>query len=128
MKFGAYDFIDKCEQIVRCNDGARSREEAKKQRAEKRAKLSVERVIKQKRGTSVPLEIPIPKYYKNKEIEREKIQELLRERKEKRQEQELQNKTDFKAKRDSHVYIDDTLIDLYDTSENVQAKIDTALK
>ena len=26
------------------------------------------------------------------------------------------------------MYIDDTLIDLYDTSENVQAKIDLALK
>jgi len=32
----------------------------------------------------VPLEIPMPKFYRNKEVEREKIQELIKERKEKR--------------------------------------------
>ena len=61
----------------------------------------------------------MPKYYKDKEVERQKIQELLKERKNKARELEIQQKTEFKARRDSHVFIDDSLIDLYDTEKNV---------
>ena len=40
---------------------------------------------------------------------------------------ELQRKTEFKGTRNTHVNIDDTAIDLYDTPDNVQKKIDSAM-
>lgn len=36
-----------------------------------------DRKTKQMRGSSVPLEIPLPKFFRNKEIEREKIKEHI---------------------------------------------------
>ena len=40
---------------------------------------------------------------------------------------ELQRKAEFKGTRNPHVNIDDTAIDLYDTPDNVQKKIDSAM-
>ena len=81
MMYGAYDFIEKCEDIVHNNDKVRIKERALEERAVERQKVTLDRVKKQQRGHSVPLEIPMPKFYRDKEIEREKIQELMLERK-----------------------------------------------
>ena len=45
--YGAYDFIHKCEEIIRDNDTRRLRQEALDERAEKRKIVSIERVVKQ---------------------------------------------------------------------------------
>eukprot|EP00353_Schmidingerella_taraikaensis_P012174 CAMPEP_0185588102 /NCGR_PEP_ID=MMETSP0434-20130131/51876_1 /TAXON_ID=626734 ORGANISM="Favella taraikaensis, Strain Fe Narragansett Bay" /NCGR_SAMPLE_ID=MMETSP0434 /ASSEMBLY_ACC=CAM_ASM_000379 /LENGTH=44 /DNA_ID= /DNA_START= /DNA_END= /DNA_ORIENTATION= len=44
MKFGAYDFIEKCEQIVENNDKIRLKEQAMEERASKRTKMTMNRV------------------------------------------------------------------------------------
>ena len=67
----------------------------------------------------MPVEIPMPKFYRNKQIEREKIQEQRKELKEKMASMKLQEKSEFKGMRDPKVSIDDTNIDLYDTPQNV---------
>lgn len=77
MMYGAYDFIDKCEDIVNNNDVARIKGRAMEARAKERQKVGLERIKKQMRGQSVPLEIPMPIFYRDKEIEREKIRELI---------------------------------------------------
>jgi len=46
MKFGAYDFIEKCEQIVENNDKIRLKEQAMEERASKRTKMTMNRVVK----------------------------------------------------------------------------------
>lgn len=69
----------------------------------------------------------MPKFYRDKEIEREKIQELMLERKMKAQELELQQKVEPKGKRIHNVSIDETEIDLYDTPDNVIKKITSAM-
>ena len=61
----------------------------------------------------------MPKFYRNKQIEREKIQEQRKELKEKMASMKLQEKSEFKGMRDPKVSIDDTNIDLYDTPQNV---------
>jgi hypothetical protein len=69
-KVGTYDFITKCEEIIRDNDKVRLRKEALQERAEERQLVTKDRLAKQARGSSVPLEIPMPKFYRNKELER----------------------------------------------------------
>lgn len=66
MNYGAYDFIEKCEEIVDNNDRVRQREQMLQERARMRNVVTVERLGKQKRGMSVPVEIPMPKFYRNK--------------------------------------------------------------
>lgn len=46
-KYGAYDFIEKCEDIVANNDLARNREQAKQDRAQQRSLWAIERHTKQ---------------------------------------------------------------------------------
>ena len=65
-KYGAYDFIEKCEDIVANNDMARNREQAKQDRAQQRSLWAIERHTKQKRGQSVPDEILVPGFYRDK--------------------------------------------------------------
>ena len=76
-KYGSYDFIEKCEDIVNNNDRSRRRARDVKDRAEERQAMAWKRSTNQQRGQSVPLEIPMPRFYRDKEIEREKIQELM---------------------------------------------------
>ena len=123
-KYGSYDFIEKCEEIIKNNDSVRLLQEAFDERAVERQKVTVERVSKQRRGQSVPVEIPMPKFYKDKEIEREKIKEYIAQRKQDQVRLELQKQQVFGGLRDSKVYIDDTLIDLTDTIDNVEMKIE----
>ena len=79
------------------------------------------------RGSSVPVEIPLPIFNRDKQIEREKLQEYIKEKKEDQERLKLQQKSEFKGKVDHKVKIDETLIDLTDTPANVQAKIENAM-
>ena len=48
--YGAYDFIQKCEEIIRDNDTRRLRQERLDERAAKRQAISIDRVIRNQRG------------------------------------------------------------------------------
>ena len=67
-KYGSYDFIEKCEELVANNDKVRLRNEAMELRAKERGKVGIERVTKQVRGQSVPLEIPMPLFNRDKKL------------------------------------------------------------
>ena len=67
-KYGSYDFIEKCEELVANNDKVRLRNEAMELRAKERGKCGIERVTKQVRGQSVPLEIPMPLFNRDKKL------------------------------------------------------------
>lgn len=46
MTYGAYDFIEKCEDIVHNNDKKRIKERAMEQRAKQREKVGIDRIVK----------------------------------------------------------------------------------
>lgn len=75
----------------------------------------------------MPVEIPMPKFYRNKEMERDKLLEYIYEKKEEQQRKELQNKGNFKGVRDPNVWIDEQKIDLTDTPDNVAKQIKKAM-
>lgn len=81
VKYGAYDFIEKCEELIHNNDKERLRKRDMDERAEKRTKVNIERLNQQKRGRSMQVEIPMPKFYRDKEIEQERLKELIQEKK-----------------------------------------------
>jgi len=60
-----YDFILKCEEILKRSDEKRSREEALQERALRRQYVMLDRLNKQRRGESVPIQIPLPSHYRD---------------------------------------------------------------
>lgn len=73
-EFGAYDFIVKCEELIRDNDSKRGTDALMNARVEKRQKYSIESAINRQRGAKSMTErghseIKGRHFYKNKELE-----------------------------------------------------------
>ena len=101
--YGAFDFIEKCNEIIEFNDTKRLKKDALEARAVERQRMAVDRVTKQARGSSVPVEIPQPQFHK------------IRNRERRKQLEELYSNVNVRrpGERNRRVNIDHNTIDLY---------------
>lgn len=101
--YGAFDFIEKCNDIIDYNDTKRLRQEALEERARIRQSFSVDRAVKQMAGSRIQIEIPQPQFHRIKNPARREHYESLHDNVNIRR----------PGERNRHVKIDNAKVDLY---------------